>query len=89
MLSISLNKNLPRSPRLVTSLPGPRARDIVERDRAVTSPSYTRDYPLVVARGLGCMVEDVDGNVFLDMTAGIAVTKPCIRNSMEQCTTNS
>ncbi|MBF2007419.1 MAG: acetyl ornithine aminotransferase family protein [Chlorogloeopsis fritschii C42_A2020_084] len=74
MLSISLNKNLPRSPRLVTSLPGPRARDIVERDRAVTSPSYTRDYPLVVARGEGCMVEDVDGNVFLDMTAGIAVT---------------
>jgi 4-aminobutyrate aminotransferase len=65
---------LPRVPRLVTSLPGPRAQAIVERDRAVTSPSYTRDYPLVVARGEGCMVEDVDGNVFLDMTAGIAVT---------------
>lgn len=74
MLSISINRYLPRSPRLITSLPGPRARDIVERDRAVTSPSYTRDYPLVVARGEGCMVEDVDGNVFLDMTAGIAVT---------------
>ncbi|WP_026736474.1 acetyl ornithine aminotransferase family protein [Fischerella sp. PCC 9605] len=74
MLSISINRHLPRSPRLITSLPGPRARDIVERDRAVTSPSYTRDYPLVVARGEGCMVEDVDGNVFLDMTAGIAVT---------------
>ncbi|WP_341530602.1 acetyl ornithine aminotransferase family protein [Nostoc sp. UHCC 0302] len=71
---ISVNLNLPRSPRLVTSLPGPRAKAIVERDRAVTSPSYTRDYPLVVARGEGCMVEDVDGNVFLDMTAGIAVT---------------
>ncbi|MBR8836933.1 MAG: acetyl ornithine aminotransferase family protein [Stigonema ocellatum SAG 48.90 = DSM 106950] len=66
--------SLPRAPRLVSSLPGPRARDIVERDRAVISPSYTRDYPLVVARGEGCMVEDVDGNVFLDMTAGIAVT---------------
>ncbi|NWF61356.1 MAG: acetyl ornithine aminotransferase family protein [Fischerella sp.] len=74
MLSISINRHLPRSPRLITSLPGPRARDIVERDRAVTSPSYTREYPLVVARGEGCMVEDVDGNVFLDMTAGIAVT---------------
>jgi 4-aminobutyrate aminotransferase len=71
---ISVNLNLPRSPRLVTSLPGPRAKAIVERDCAVTSPSYTRDYPLVVARGEGCMVEDVDGNVFLDMTAGIAVT---------------
>ncbi|BAY23629.1 aminotransferase class-III [Calothrix sp. NIES-2100] len=74
MLSISVNLGLPRVPNLVTSLPGPRAQAIIERDRAVTSPSYTRDYPLVVARGEGCMVEDVDGNVFLDMTAGIAVT---------------
>ena len=74
MLSIPINLNLPRTPRLITSLPGPRAQAIVQRDRAVTSPSYTRDYPLVVSRGQGCMVEDVDGNVFLDMTAGIAVT---------------
>jgi 4-aminobutyrate aminotransferase len=74
MLSIPTNLNLPRTPHLVTSLPGPRAQAIVQRDRAVTSPSYTRDYPLVVSRGQGCMVEDVDGNVFLDMTAGIAVT---------------
>ncbi|MBW4685118.1 MAG: acetyl ornithine aminotransferase family protein [Komarekiella atlantica HA4396-MV6] len=74
MLSIPISLNLPRVPRLVTSLPGPRALAIVERDRAVTSPSYTRDYPLVVSRGQGCMVEDMDGNVFLDMTAGIAVT---------------
>ncbi|WP_373529711.1 acetyl ornithine aminotransferase family protein [Nostoc sp.] len=74
MLSIPVNLTLPRTPRLITSLPGPRAQAIVQRDRAVTSPSYTRDYPLVVARGQGCMVEDVDGNVFLDMTAGIAVT---------------
>ncbi|MEA5570635.1 acetyl ornithine aminotransferase family protein [Calothrix sp. UHCC 0171] len=74
MLSIPVNLPLPRSPRLVTTLPGERARALVERDRAVTSPSYTRDYPLVVARGQGCMLEDVDGNVFLDLTAGIAVT---------------
>jgi len=74
MLSIPINLGLPRAPRLITSLPGPRAIAIVERDRAVTSPSYTRDYPLVVARGEGCMLEDVDGNIFLDMTAGIAVT---------------
>ncbi|MEJ6484817.1 acetyl ornithine aminotransferase family protein [Nostoc punctiforme UO1] len=74
MLSIPINLNLPRTPYLITSLPGPRAQAIVQRDRAVTSPSYTRDYPLVVSRGQGCMVEDVDGNVFLDMTAGIAVT---------------
>ena len=74
MLSISTDNKLPRSPHLVTPLPGPCAQAIVERDRAVTSPSYTRDYPLVVARGEGCMLADVDGNVFLDMTAGIAVT---------------
>ncbi|YAF96602.1 MAG: acetyl ornithine aminotransferase family protein [Nodularia sp. CChRGM 3473] len=74
MLIIPINRPLPSEPRLVTSLPGSRAKAIIERDRAVTSPSYTRDYPLVVARGEGCMLEDVDGNVFLDMTAGIAVT---------------
>ncbi|MDJ0735503.1 MAG: acetyl ornithine aminotransferase family protein [Nostocaceae cyanobacterium] len=73
MLSIPVNQNLPRQPHLKTSLPGPVAQKIIDRDRAVTSPSYTREYPLVVSRGEGCMVEDVDGNVFLDMTAGIAV----------------
>jgi 4-aminobutyrate aminotransferase len=74
MLSTPVNLGLPRIPRLVTALPGPRAQAIIDRDKAVTSPSYTRDYPLVAARGEGCMLEDVDGNVFLDMTAGIAVT---------------
>ena len=68
------DRSLPKKPLLVTELPGARAKELVERDRAVMSPSYTRDYPLVVARGEGCMLEDVDGNVFLDMTAGIAVT---------------
>lgn len=74
MLSISTHLRLPRTPSFVTSLPGPRAKALVDRDRAVTSPSYTRGYPLVVARGEGCMIQDVDGNVFLDLTAGIAVT---------------
>ncbi|WP_427159314.1 acetyl ornithine aminotransferase family protein [Aliinostoc sp. HNIBRCY26] len=74
MISIPIERPLPRVPHLVTSLPGEKALAIVERDRTVTSPSYTRDYPLVVSRGQGCMLEDVDGNVFLDMTAGIAVT---------------
>jgi 4-aminobutyrate aminotransferase len=66
--------SLPRIPQLQTDLPGPKAAALIARDRAVTSPSYTRGYPLVVARGQGCMIEDVDGNVFLDLTAGIAVT---------------
>jgi 4-aminobutyrate aminotransferase len=61
-------------PHIRTSLPGPKAKAIIERDGKVVSPSYTRDYPLVIARGEGAVVEDVDGNVFLDCTAGIAVT---------------
>ena len=60
-------------PHLVTSLPGPKAKEIVERDHNVVSPSYTRDYPLVAKTGRGAMVEDVDGNTFLDFAAGIAV----------------
>jgi 4-aminobutyrate aminotransferase len=60
-------------PDIRTALPGPRAQAIIERDAKVVSTSYTRDYPLVIARGEGAFVEDVDGNVFLDCTAGIAV----------------
>ena len=60
-------------PNLVTSLPGPRARAIIERDALSISPSYTRSYPLVVSRGEGAIIEDVDGNRFLDCSAGIAV----------------
>src|SRR5260370_18328808 len=61
------------SPEIKTVLPGPRAKAIIERDRTVVSPSYTRGYPLVIERGSGATVEDVDGNVFLDCSAGIAV----------------
>ncbi len=62
-----------QGPKLITSLPGANAQALIARDRAVTSPSYTREYPLVVKRGDGCLIEDVDGNIFLDLTAGIAV----------------
>jgi 4-aminobutyrate aminotransferase len=65
--------NMTDAPSIRTPLPGPRASAIIERDRAVVSPSYTRGYPLVVERGEGASVEDVDGNVFLDCSAGIAV----------------
>jgi 4-aminobutyrate aminotransferase len=60
-------------PRLKTELPGPRARQVMQLDDQIISPSYTRSYPLVAARGFGAMVEDVDGNIFLDFAAGIAV----------------
>src|ERR1700758_82879 len=61
-------------PKLIGSLPGPKARAAVEADDRLISPSYTRSYPLVAKRGRGIRVEDVDGNEFLDFAAGIAVT---------------
>jgi 4-aminobutyrate aminotransferase len=61
-------------PDIRTALPGPKAQAIIDRDAKAVSTSYTRDYPLVIERGEGAFVEDVDGNVFLDCTAGIAVT---------------
>lgn len=60
-------------PSIRTALPGPKAAALIARDRAVLSPSYTRDYPLVVESAEGALVTDVDGNRFLDMNAGIAV----------------
>jgi 4-aminobutyrate aminotransferase len=61
------------APDIKTPLPGPKAKAIIERDAKFVSPSYTRDYPFVIARGEGAVVEDVDGNRFLDCAAGIAV----------------
>jgi 4-aminobutyrate aminotransferase len=63
----------PDLPEMRTALPGPRARAVIERDHAVLSPSYTRSYPLVASTAEGAIVEDVDGNRFLDFSAGIAV----------------
>ena len=55
------------------NLPGPKAKAIIDRDRAVISPSYPRGYPFVMDHGKGTEVWDVDGNRFLDFAAGIAV----------------
>jgi 4-aminobutyrate aminotransferase len=60
-------------PHIKTPLPGPNARRVLEADARLISPSYTRSYPLVAKRGHGVIVEDVDGNEFLDFSAGIAV----------------
>jgi len=60
-------------PEIKTALPGPKATKILERDAKYISPSYTRSYPLVMQRGYGAMIEDVDGNLFLDFNAGVAV----------------
>jgi len=62
-----------KAPHIKTPLPGPKAKAIVERDHQVTAPAYGRVYPLVVERAQGAVVEDADGNLFLDFMAGIAV----------------
>jgi 4-aminobutyrate aminotransferase len=60
-------------PDLVTEIPGPKARAHVEFDEQWTSPSLPRAYPIVPVRGQGMAIEDIDGNLFLDFAAGIAV----------------
>lgn len=59
-------------PVMKTPLPGPEAQKILDLDHRLVSPSYGRDYPMVASRGSGMIVEDVDGNTFLDFSAGIA-----------------
>jgi 4-aminobutyrate aminotransferase len=61
-------------PDIRTPLPGPNGASLLARDKLYVSPSYTPMYPLFVERASGCVVQDVDGNLFLDFTAGIAVT---------------
>jgi len=65
--------SLGKFPRIVTPLPGPEAQAIIASDHRFISPSYTRSYPLVAERASGAIVEDPDGNRFLDFSAGIAV----------------
>jgi len=60
-------------PRIVTPPPGPRAQAVIERDARVMSQNFKKDYPLVAERARGAVVEDPDGNRYLDFAAGIAV----------------
>lgn len=61
-------------PSIKTEIPGPKGREIIQRDAKVASPSLIKEYALVADRGQGCFIDDVDGNRFLDMMAGIAVS---------------
>ncbi|OJH40026.1 acetyl ornithine aminotransferase family protein [Cystobacter ferrugineus] len=61
-------------PEIKVVPPGPKAQAVIEQDKQFTSPSYIKEYPLVVDRGEGPWVYDVDGNRYLDFMAGIAVT---------------
>ena len=62
-----------KSPQIRTPLPGPLAKKLIKQDKSYVSPSYTRVYPLVAEKAKGLWLHDVDGNLFLDFTAGIAV----------------
>jgi 4-aminobutyrate aminotransferase len=59
-------------PNIRTPLPGPRAKEIIARDARTVSQNLTKDVPLVVSQARGMVVEDVDGNLFLDFAAGIS-----------------
>ncbi len=61
------------APRIIVEPPGPRAREIIERDHRVLMQSFVRWYPLVVKTGKGALVEDVDGNIYIDFNSGLAV----------------
>jgi len=58
-------------PKIVVRPPGPKAREILERDERLISPSYVRFYPLVVESGRGCIIRDVDGNEYIDFNSGL------------------
>ncbi|GAC1649785.1 MAG: acetyl ornithine aminotransferase family protein [Acidobacteriaceae bacterium] len=73
MSVVTMKKQTTAGPKIITALPGPNAKRIVDNDATYMSPSYTRSYPLVAKRGEGAYIEDVDGNRFLDFAAGIAV----------------
>ena len=62
-----------RAPDIKIKPPGPKAREIIDRDHRYTAPAYKRVYPLVVKRGRGIVIQDLDRNLFLDFNAGIAV----------------
>lgn len=62
-----------KKPKIITELPGPKAKGVLSRDSKYISPSYTRFYPLVIEKGSGVWVTDIDGNMFLDFSSGIGV----------------
>jgi len=62
-----------KKPKIITKLPGPKARRVLRQENKYVSPSYTHPYPLVIERGKGVWVTDIDGNLFLDFSAGIGV----------------
>lgn len=67
-------------PRIIVEPPGPRARSIIEKDKDLIMQSFSRWYPIVVKEARGAVVEDVDGNLYIDMNSGLVVTNVGHRN---------
>jgi len=72
----------PEVPRIVVEPPGPKAREIIEKDRELIMQSFSRWYPLVVEEAYGSVVKDVDGNLYIDMNSGLAVVNVGHRNPL-------
>lgn len=73
MTTVTTATETTKLPRITTALPGPKSQEVIDYDKKYISPSLSRDYPFVAKRGYGAIVEDPDGNAFLDFCAGIAV----------------
>ncbi len=64
--------DFPTSAKIRVTPPGPKARAIVEKDDRFMATT-TKSRPLAILRGHGCVIEDVDGNFYLDFTSGVGV----------------
>ena len=67
---MSLRESLPK---IITELPGPKAKAILDRRSEIVPAAIRPLYPVVIERGEGAMVEDPDGNIFLDWVGGVGV----------------
>ena len=61
-------------PKIVTeTVPGPKSQDLINRRKEATATAVGCAYPVTLARGEGAMLEDLDGNIFLDWIGGVGV----------------
>ncbi|MEM3439723.1 MAG: aspartate aminotransferase family protein [Candidatus Bathyarchaeia archaeon] len=62
-----------RGPRIVSGPPGPRSRELMElKERYIARGCYV-NLPIFIKGGRGALVEDVDGNIYIDFGSGIGV----------------
>ncbi|OEU91452.1 4-aminobutyrate aminotransferase [Streptomyces oceani] len=81
MTDVSHESKLPQERRLVTAVPGPKSEELMARKQATVADGVGAVMPVFAKRASGGVLEDVDGNSFIDFGAGIAVTS--VGNSAE------